>query len=371
MRIIEDIKLDFSDVLIVPKRSSLVSRKEVSLDRAYSFLHSSEKYRGIPIVSSNMDQTGTFEMANELDKYKVSTAIHKHYEPSELIKFFGEQPHRVPMFYTMGISADDFAKFKYILSRVHESSIKYVCIDVANGYSEPFANFVSTVREQCPDIVILAGNVVTPEMTEQLLIAGADIVKVGIGNGSVCTTRKLTGVGYPQLSAVMECADAAHGLKGHVLCDGGCQMAGDVAKAFGAGADFVMIGGMFAGHEECGGEKVYNYSPNEPISQMQADINNAKKLNGELEPTHIKFYGMSSQAAMEKYAGGVAEYRASEGKEVLVPYRGKIENTIKEILGGVRSCCTYVGAKTLKELPKRTTFIKVHHTHNTVFGDEQ
>lgn len=360
MRIIEDTKYDFSDLLIVPKRSSLVSRKEVILEKHYEFLNSKKIYHGIPIISSNMDQTGTIEMAKALDKFKVSTAIHKHYEPSDLIDFFSLS-YRVPMFYSMGISDADYEKFKYVNVRIN-GEINYVCLDVANGYTTQFEEFVSKVREDYPDIIIMAGSVVTPEMTEQLLRAGADIIRVGIGSGSVCITRKKTGVGYPQLSAVIECADAAHGLKGHICSDGGCQMPGDVAKAFGAGADFVMIGGMFAGHEECNGEKVYKQLEGLIFTPEDAAI---------AIPTHMKFYGMSSHSAMEKYSGGVAEYRASEGKEVLVPYRGKIENTIKEILGGLRSCCTYTGSKTLKELPKRTTFIKVNQTHNLMYGDEK
>ncbi len=392
MRIIEDTKLDFSDVLIVPKRSSLVSRKEVTLERDHYTLHSQNILSGIPIISSNMDHTGTFEMAEALDNFNVSTAIHKHYGMPELVTFFSIL-NKVPTYYTMGTSQHDYETFNKI-NDLTTGNLRHVCIDVANGYSEPFAEFVSRMREKNPNITIMAGNVVTPEMTEQLIISGADIVKVGIGNGSVCTTRKLTGVGYPQLSAVMECSDAAHGLKGHVCCDGGCQMPGDVAKAFGAGADFVMIGGMFAGHEECGGEMIYEDGPagSSYYSEEEATLHNSRfyyntvtnsiyqlddnditwsKLDIDIEPIYMKFYGMSSTAAMEKYSGGVAEYRASEGKEVLIPYRGTIETTIKEILGGLRSACTYTGSKTLKELPKRTTFIKVHHTHNTLFGDEK
>ena len=197
----------------------------------------------------------------------------------------------------------------------------------------------------------MAGNVVTGEMTEQLILSGADIVKVGIGPGSVCTTRKKTGVGYPQLSAVMECADAAHGLSGHIISDGGCTMPGDFSKAFGAGADFVMAGGMFSGHDESGGETV-------------TDSDTGRKYK--------EFYGMSSAHAMTKHSGGVADYRASEGKYVLVPYRGPVSGTVRTILGGVRSSCTYVGARKLKELSKRTTFIRIspHSHHNVVFGDE-
>ena len=216
---------------------------------------------------------------------------------------------------------------------------------MANGYSEYFTDVIKQVRDAWPDSVIMAGNVVTGEMTEQLILSGADIVKVGIGPGSVCTTRLKTGIGYPQLSAVIECADAAHGLKGLVCSDGGCVAPGDVAKAFGGGADFVMLGGMLAGHDECLGE---------PIEKE------GKKYK--------RFYGMSSSEAMKKYAGGVANYRSSEGKSVDIPYKGPIENTVLDILGGLRSTCTYVGAPQLKELSKRTTFIRVNQQMNEVFS---
>ena len=224
-------------------------------------------------------------------------------------------------------------------------AIKHVCIDVANGYTKAFVDFIHSLRESYPALTIMAGNVVTGEMTEELVLGGADIVKVGIGPGSVCTTRKMTGVGYPQLSAIIECADAAHGLGGLICADGGCTIPGDVAKAFGGGADFVMLGGMLAGHDECGG-------------QLE-EVDGVRKM---------RFYGMSSRTAMQKYAGGVAEYRASEGKEVLIDYRGPVENTLQDLLGGVRSACTYVGARKLKELSKRTTFIRVSQQINEVFG---
>ena len=228
---------------------------------------------------------------------------------------------------------------------VPDSAIRYLCIDVANGYTEGFVRFVAKVRAAYPHLVIMAGNVVTGEMTEELILDGVDIVKVGIGPGSVCTTRRMTGVGYPQLSAIIECADAAHGLRGLICADGGCTSPGDLAKAFGAGADFIMLGGMLAGHDECGSDLV--------------EVNGVKKM---------RFYGMSSREAMTKYAGGVAGYRASEGKEVLLDYRGPVENTLQDILGGVRSACTYVGARTLKELSKRTTFVRVTQQINEVFG---
>jgi len=242
-----------------------------------------------------------------------------------------------------GVMDEDFEKLKQIMSQHPE--LHFICIDVANGYAESFAEYVERVRQAYPDKTLIAGNVVTGEMVEQLLLSGADIVKVGIGPGSVCTTRVKTGVGYPQLSAVIECADAAHGLGGRIISDGGCAAAGDVAKAFGGGADFVMLGGMFAGHDESGGQLVQR------------------------DGQHYKlFYGMSSDTAMKKHAGMVADYRASEGKTVEVPYRGPIDETVKDILGGLRSTCTYVGASALRELSKRTTFIRVMEQENRIFG---
>ena len=344
MRIEEDIKLDFKDVLIRPKRSTLTSRSEVDISREFLFRNSKAKYAGIPIIAANMDTTGTVEMAHALGAHGLSVALHKHYEVVEYASFFSGLTRKSAAFYSMGITKEDFAKFQEVM-KAAATHIEYVCIDVANGYTENFAAFVRKVREAYPTITIMAGNVVTGEMSEELVLSGADIVKVGIGPGSVCTTRKMTGVGYPQLSAIIECADAAHGLGGHICADGGCTVPGDIAKAFGGGADFVMLGGMLAGHDECSGETV--------------------EKDGK---TFKRFYGMSSKAAMEKYAGGVANYRASEGKEVLVPSRGAVADTLQDILGGVRSACTYVGARKLRELTRRTTFIRVTQQINEVFG---
>ena len=344
MRIEQDLKLDFKDVLIRPKRSTLTSRSEVDISRDFIFLHSKRKYHGIPIVAANMDTTGTLEMARALAKHKLSVALHKHYSETELLAFFAEQPAPPASFYSMGITQPDYDKFCRIMAQSN-GTIDSVCVDVANGYTKAFIRFIQKLRAAYPTITIMAGNVVTGEMTEELILDGVDIVKVGIGPGSVCTTRKMSGVGYPQLSAIIECADAAHGLHGLICADGGCTSPGDLAKAFGAGADFIMLGGMLAGHDECGSDIV--------------DVNGVKKM---------RFYGMSSREAMEKYAGGVAGYRASEGKEVLLDYRGPVENTLQDILGGVRSACTYVGARTLKELSKRTTFIRVTQQLNEIFG---
>ncbi len=348
MRIEQDLKLDFKDVLIRPKRSTLTSRSEVDISRDFIFLHSRRRYHGIPIIAANMDLTGTFEMANALARHQLATALHKHYGEKELLKYFGEHcgNETATVFYSMGIMSEDYAKFQRIKEQAGDK-INLVCVDVANGYTKAFVDFLHRLRGTYPDVTIMAGNVVTGEMTEELILDGVDIVKVGIGPGSVCTTRSMTGVGYPQLSAIIECADAAHGLGGLICADGGCTSPGDLCKAFGGGADFVMLGGMFSGHDECMGEIV------ERDSQRK-----------------MRFYGMSSRLAMEKYAGGVAEYRASEGKEVFVEYRGPVENTLQNILGGVRSACTYVGARKLKELSKRTTFIRVTQQLNEVFGKD-
>lgn len=344
MRIETDIKLGFKDVMIRPKRSTLKSRSQVSLMRKFNFLHSDITWKGIPIMAANMDTVGTFEMAKALGRNKLFTTIHKHYLPEEWKDFIQKDEEGIKNFIAVssGTSQNDSEKLKTIIDQ--SPDLQFICIDVANGYSEHFVEFVKQTRTQYPNKVIIAGNVVTGEMVEELLLAGADIIKVGIGPGSVCTTRVKTGVGYPQLSAIIECADAAHGLGGQIISDGGCATPGDVAKAFGAGADFVMMGGMFAGHDENGGELI------------EEGGNKFKQ-----------FYGMSSETAMNKHSGGVANYRASEGKTVQVPYHGSIENTLKDILGGLRSTCTYVGANRLKELTKRTTFIRVAEQENRVY----
>ncbi len=344
MRIESDIKLGFKDVMIRPKRSTLRSRSEVSLQRSFRFLHGGDSWTGIPIMAANMDTVGTFQMAERLSHHALFTVIHKHYSLKEWGTFL-EKNSGIEKYVAVsaGTGGEDEKKVRTLFQ--HYPQLPFLCIDVANGYSEHFVEFVKKMRDFLPDKVIMAGNVVTGEMVEELLLAGADVIKVGIGPGSVCTTRIKTGVGYPQLSAIIECADAAHGLGGQIISDGGCTVPGDLAKAFGGGADFVMLGGMFAGHDESGGQLI--------------------QRDGKRYKT---FYGMSSQTAMEKYAGGVAEYRASEGKTVEIPYKGPVEETVKDILGGIRSTCTYVGASRLKELTKRTTFIRVQEQHNLIYS---
>ena len=355
MLIENEILLDFSDVLIRPKRSTLTSRKEVELQRTYKFKHSGKEYTGIPIMAANMDGVGTLAMAEELDKNSLFTCLVKSYDVAGFELYEGNVNFSNVAVST-GTSDSDYTKLQDLL---HLYPFQYICIDVANGYSEAFGDFVAKVRNKYPEHTIIAGNVVTADMTQELILRGADIVKVGIGPGSVCTTRIQTGVGYPQLSAIIECADAAHGLGGHIIADGGCTCPGDVAKAFGAGADFVMLGGMLAGHDEGGGTQFTRWKPTGYYSD-EADI----ILTGE---RRVQFYGMSSETAMNKHHGGVADYRSSEGRTVEIPYKGPVENTVRDILGGLRSTCTYVGASELKHLSKCTTFVRVNNQFHRVF----
>ena len=342
MRIERDLKLTFDDVLIRPKRSTLISRSDVNLVREFTFRHTEETWDGVPIVAANMDTTGLFSIAEILQGHKMLTCTQKFYSTKEFSDAWENGVNSEFVAVTCGSTDESFELLKRKMAT--NKGLKMICIDVANGYREVFLNFVKKVRGEFPEKIIIAGNVATREMTEALILAGADIVKVGIGPGSVCTTRKVAGVGYPQLSAISECADAAHGLNGHVMSDGGCSSPGDVAKAFAAGADFVMLGGMLAGHDESGGELIED--------------------SGD---SYKSFYGMSSAKAMETHYGEIADHRAPEGKEVRVPYRGPLEVTVQSILGGLRSACSYVGARRIKDLPKCTTFIRVSMTTNEVF----
>ena len=343
MRIEEEIKLDYSDVLFRPKRSTLKSRKDVDLNRKYTFKHSRSSWKGIPIIASNMDGVGEIDVAKKLTSHKLMTALTKQHDINKIGTIYKKNIFFDSIALSCGTSNDSYNRLNSILTKYPK--FKFICIDVANGYSENFSNFVSEVRNKYPKKTIIAGNVVTADMTQELVLSGADIVKVGIGPGSVCTTRIQTGVGYPQLSAVMECADAAHGLGAHIIADGGCTCPGDVAKGFGAGADFVMLGGMLAGHKEGGGDIIE-----------------------EKGSKYIEFYGSSSEEANEKHYGGLANYRSSEGKKVKIQMKNSLDSTIRDILGGVRSSCTYVGASSLKQLSKCTTFVRVNSQYNDTFG---
>jgi GMP reductase len=345
MKILDDIKLDFTDVLILPKRSEYSSRSEVSLERTFKFKYSPYTWTGVPIMVSNMDTTGTIEMARELEKYKLLTCLHKYYDVNDLI-----DQHLDPDYFAVstGIGDKDLQKLDEIMKVINP---KFICIDVANGYMSKLIEGCRKIREKYPEKILIAGNVCTSEGVLVLVTEGkVDIVKVGIGSGSCCTTRKQTGIGMPQLSAVIECADTAHGLDAHIISDGGLQVVGDFSKAYGAGADFVMSGSMFAGHLESGGEII-----KDPIDNKQYKV----------------FYGMSSDTAMNKHSGGVAHYRSSEGKTVKIQYRGPVSSKILDIQGGIRSTMTYIGAKKIKDIPKCTTFARVNRQLNTIYNGQE
>lgn len=312
MQIINDVKLDFDDVLLVPKHSTITSRSDVELIREFKFKYSTKKWNGVPIISANMDTVTTRDVVFEMEKHNMLAASNKCEIGASISHFIQ----------TIKLTGHNNFLF---------SNLLFLCIDAANGYMEKFVDKVKWARSAFPEKIIIAGNVVTPEMVQTLILAGADVVKVGIGSGAVCTTRLVAGVGYPQLSAVIECSDAAHGLNGHIISDGGCTKPADVVKAFAAGADFVMLGSMLAGHTE-------NWQ----------------------EGFH---YGMSSTKAND-LIGGLKDYKASEGREVVIPHRGPLAKTLQEITGGLRSACSYVGARKLKDLPKCATFIRVNNTHN-------
>jgi GMP reductase len=347
MRIDHDVKLDFSDVLIRPKRSTLTSRKNVDLERTFTFMHSGRSWTGVPVAASNMDTTGTFEMARALAPHKMITALHKHYSIGDLQEFFTDFDAPDYVAYSLGIRDEDFEKLAAVLAAGLGEKFNFIVLDVPNAYLERFILKVEDLRALCPRHTLIAGNCVTNEITEEILLRGADIVKVGIGSGAACTTRRMTGVGYPQLSAIIECSDAAHGISdpatgvGLVMSDGGAVYPCDAAKAFCGGADFLMSGQFFAGFSQSGGALV-------------------EQDGGKFK----EYYGMSSHAAMKNHYGGVARHRASEGREVLIPYKGDVHDFIDELFGSLRSTATYIGALKLKEFSKRATFLLVNNQLN-------
>ena len=348
MKLENDIKLDFKDVLFRPKRSTLSSRNEVQVEREFKFKHSGRTWTGVPIISSNMDTISSVEMYKELSKKKFLTCFHKYINIQDVIDVCNQGFDSQYFMLSTGITDKDFENIQSQVEQLKENNIEthFICIDVANGYMFRLLDFCKKMRSRFPNITLIAGNVVTREIVEELIINGCvDIIKVGIGSGAVCTTRLQTGVGMPQFSAVLECSDAAHGLNAMIISDGGICYPGDVGKAFGGGADFVMIGSMLAGHTECPGDMIEE---------------NGKKYK--------LFYGMSSDTAMNKYHGGVASYRSSEGKTVKVPYKGPVENTLNNILGGVRSTCTYIGANRLKDINKCATFMRVNNIVNNFYS---
>lgn len=331
-----DIKLDFSDVRLVPRFSSIDSRSKVNLIKQLDTPISRQRLDTVGIIAANMDGVGTIDVAHTLAQHGVMTAIHKNYSEDELINFFNN-PGSQLSFYSMGISDADYEKFNRVKA---QAPIDMVCIDVANGYMDAFYEFILRIRFENPIITIMAGNVVTPEAVKKAYDSGADIVKLGIGPGAMCTTRTQTGVGYPQLSCIMDCVAAADECGIYLCSDGGCTNPGDVAIAFAAGADFVMLGTMLAGTDEGGGDVVDN---------------------------KVMFYGMSSKTANNKHFGGLKDYRSSEGRTTMLPYKGTMDGVIGNILGGIRSACTYNGAHNLSMLPHVAKGIRVNNTHNRSF----
>ena len=323
--------------LIVPGRSPVASRKQVELAVDTDFRGHIMRYQGVPIMAANMDGVGTMEMADALREYGVFSCLTKFYQARELIDFFTSDPSRSAFSaMTIGIGDDDWNKFAAVNARAGDL-LAYACLDVANGYTDRFVGCVEKFRDLYPDKILIAGNVVTPEQTVRLIDAGADIVKVGIGGGSVCETRIKTGIDFPQFSAVLECARAAHEDGGRIVADGGCTTPGDVAKALAAGADFVMLGGMFAGHKEGGGRIVDRFFSGEEVTE-----------GGELvieKHQYVEFYGMSSKTANDKHFGGLKDYRSSEGRTVLLRLKPSLSDSIHDLLGGLRSACSYVGAE--------------------------
>ena len=380
MKINNEPKLDFDDILLVPQRSTVKSRKNVDLKRTFKFYHSRKEWTGLPIIGSNMDTTGCFAMGAALNNYDAITCLHKHYSPKQINDYFEYYNHEKNVWVSIGMGNWDIANLHTVSEKLHHPP--NICIDIANGYTEKFVGWCSDVRESFPDSIIMAGNVCTPEMVQELILhGGVDIVKVGIGPGSACTTRLKTGVGYPQLSAIIECSQAAHGLKsgdrrmGLICADGGCKIPADICKAFAANADFVMLGGMLAGTDECEGEWEYEV----PWSKKEKEtiwLNEKPDILTDYvpigyEPDYSKkprkksllFYGMSSEKAQQKHGTGLKEYRASEGRVKRVDYKGPVKDTMDDIAGGLRSCCAYVGATSLKDLPKCAQAVKVNRTH--------
>ena len=344
MRINYDAKLNFEDVLLQPKRSTLSSRKDVDMTRNFTFRNSGKQMNFLPIFASNMDGVGTFSMAKVLQEYKMMTVITKTTGIDEWRKAVGGGVRLQSVSVCTGTNvmwdkdAQDWKTMQDVLKSFPD--IKMITVDVANAYHQNMVDFIKKVRDEYPTKIIVAGNVVTPEMTEELIINGADVVKIGIGPGSVCTTRTMTGVGVPQFSAILDCADAANGVDGHIMADGGCVHPGDIAKAFGGGAHMVMIGGMLAGHDESEQEVV----------------------DGKIE-----FYGMSSDRAREKHGKRKDGYRGNEGRLISLPHRGPVQPTVEDILGGVRSACTYIGARRLKDMPKCASFVTTNNVINRVY----
>jgi GMP reductase len=379
-KIINELKLDFDDVLIVPQRSTLNSRSEILVDRTFHFYHSPRIWTGIPIICANMSFT-SFEMAKALARHKMIACLHKYHSLNDLIQYFKNLTQLDYTFISIGYKKSDL---NHLLKFKEETGLQpNICIDVPNGHMDAFVKYCKKVRDSFPESIILAGNVTNTSSTQELLIyGGVDIVKIGIGGGSACTTRFMTGCGLPQLSCCLENTYVAHGLQngnkklGLVCSDGGHKSVGDVCKALCAGSDFVMLGGYFAGTDECDGEWEYEYrraiisNNGEVLQEWWQPLNPGDKEEIKRK-TQFTYYGMSTHHAQQVFEENQKSYRASEGTKIKVKYKGPIEKVIQELLGGIRSCCCYIGSDSVKYMSKCSQFCRVNQIHsnkNPVLG---
>ena len=368
MNILDNTELDFSDVLIKPRRSTIASRKDADIVREYKFKWCPKVIKGTGIMQANMGTIGNFEVSRQMLKDGLFACLHKHHPVDSLIEFYSSltDDEFDRTFLAIGLKDTGLIKLRVLYDKFQK--VPPVRFDVPNGYIPQVKEQVIKIRQEFPDVLLGVGNVVTGDITEDLILSGADIVWVGIGGGSGCLTRKQTGVGRPQLSAVVECADAAHQVGGMICSDGGITCPGDICKAFGAGADFIMIGGLYAGTDEAEGEIITKtYKTNEV--EILDEGTTGEYISPELLTTKKfkRFYGMSSTYAQEKFGKGKPSYRASEGRVTLVPYSGSVKDVNEEFLGGLRSCMTYIGAKRLKDIPKCCTFYRVHNQLNQIY----
>jgi GMP reductase len=368
-KIINDNKLDFDDVLIVPQRSTLTSRSDIQLERTFQFYHSPRTWTGIPIICSNMGFC-SFELAKSLADNKMVACLHKYHSVDLLVDFFNDNPHLVDyVWISIGYKKTDFDN---LLSFYEKTKIQpNICIDVPNGHMDVFIKYCKKVREHFPESIIIAGNVTNTSSTQELLIyGGIDIVKVGVGGGSACLTRFVTGCGYPQLSTCLDNSYVAHGLDsgpkklGLICSDGGHKHSGDVCKALCAGSDFVMLGGYFAGTDECSGEWKLEYEANKAGIASEFWQPHDPGYPTKTRKTEFSYYGMSTHHAQELYEHNKKDYRASEGTKITVKAKGPIKNLVQELLGGIRSCCCYIGSKSIKNMHKCGQFCKVNSVHN-------
>lgn len=319
-------KYGFDEVFIIPSKTDVNSRSNVNLNISYTTKISNQTIQGCPVIVANLDTTGSIQMAKQLYKHKMFVGLNKYLEFNKVKDFFKTNESEFS-FYTIGLNGD-LDKVK----ELHETSFKYLMIDIANGYISDFLKFVEKTRKIFPKLIIIAGNVCTPEGVKYLVEAGADIVKCGIGQGGLCETSAKAGIGYPQFSVAQECGNYARKIGALAISDGGTKTPADICKSLAAGSHFVMCGSIFLGYDECDGEWTND--------------------------KFLKAYGMSSKTANDKYNNGLKEYRTSEGvNEKLISHKGKVENLVLDIKGSLASCCSYTNSFNLQDLPYNSKFI--------------